>query len=191
MTTAASVLLSETELAFEAIYKDFFKLSLVSSDLTATKASFKTKLESLQMNTIEVENYLGSLASYVSVASNIFQVGSSLDRFMASEKTFIQSFEGLSNIDFNPGFALDPRNAKFNEWRVLSAAASVALKLNPAGTYAFFNDPSTPRNFATYLVAAIDVSTRIKGETAITLPTIGPITLPTIGPITLPTGFGR
>lgn len=160
MTTAVTA--GETELVFEALYKDFISEILAGSDVTATKASFKTQLESLQVNTTQVDNYLSSLAYYISVANDMLQVGNGIDGFEIAEKKFIQSFKGLENIDYDPLFALDVRNCEFNDRRLFAFVTNNVLRANPAGTYAYFTDASTPRNFAIYTAKAIEVSNRIK-----------------------------
>lgn len=130
--------------------------------------SFKATLESLAVNTAQVDNYVAALQSYLStVVANPTDtqktaMTAKLDIFDTAEKNFVQSFFGLSNIEFDVSFAADTRNADFNGKRTQSSAAKTALRINPAGTFAFFTDPATVKSFSDYTIAAVAVSNRIK-----------------------------
>jgi hypothetical protein len=164
----STALIADLKLALEAIYRDLFSLGLSSGDLTAVKASFKARLKSLTINTLQVDNYITALQSYLSVVvanptdSQKTTITSTLDLFDVAEKNFVQSFYGLTNIEFDAAFAFDSRNAAFNQKRTASSAAKTTLRLNPGGTYSFFTDPATVTNFAVYNIEAIYVSNRIK-----------------------------
>jgi hypothetical protein len=155
---------------FETIYKNFFTLGLSGSDLTATKSSFKSLLTSSGMNVAQVDNYVAALQLYLkNVRANPTEaqktvMTTQLDAFDIAEKNFIQSFPGLNNIEFDFGFGADLRNADFNGKRSQSSAAKTALRLNPAGTFAFFTGNNTVTNFAEYTLAAITVSKRIQSK---------------------------
>jgi hypothetical protein len=157
-------------LAFEKNFKDFFSLGLTGSDLTATKSSFTILLTSLGVNTAQVNNYVVALQSYLKIVvasptePQKTLMTAQLDAFDVAEKKFVQSFQGLANIEFDIGFGVDPRNADFNSKRTAASAAKTALRLNSAGTYSFFTDPTTATatKFAEYIIAAIAVSDRTK-----------------------------
>ncbi len=119
------------------------------------------------MITTRADAYTAALEAYLlAVLPNpdIFQsqpINTKLDALDLAEKTFIESFEGLGIInDFS--FGTDSRNNDFNAKRVASSLAKASLKANQSSAIGFFTNPSTATAFAEYLVAAINVSNRIK-----------------------------
>jgi hypothetical protein len=145
-----------------------FSLGLTKSDLTASKASFKSLIEKFGANTTQVDNYLAALQSYLeTVVANPTQAQKDamtvqLNLFDPAETNFVQSFQGLANIATDPFFAADLRNLDFNTKRTLSSAAKTTLRFFPEKTYGFFTDPATATTFAEYIIAVIAVSDRIR-----------------------------
>lgn len=158
------------KIAFEDIYKDFFKLGLENSNLTSPKTTFKSFLECLKVNTSQVDNYVDKLGTYLSVivedpsSTQKDTMTAKLNDLELAEISFIGSFEGLENIENNVVFAVDPRNAIFNGFRATYSAAKLVLKLGPELSFSFFKNEDTVTLYVNLLISAIDVSNRIKNE---------------------------
>jgi hypothetical protein len=142
-------------------------LGLAKSDLTVTKASFTSLLSSLNVSTVQVDNYIAALQSYLAVVvatptqAQKDAMTAKLDLFDTAEVAFIQSFQGLSNIA-DVFFVAEPKNSVFNGLRIQSSIAKTTLRTSPEQTYSFFTDLATATKFAEYTVEAIKVSDRIK-----------------------------
>jgi hypothetical protein len=154
------------KVALETVFKNLFNPA--DSDSTATEASFKDLLQSFDANTSEVGNFVAALKSLFTVSvenptdDEKILMTTQLDAFNTAQKNLIKSFQGLNKMDF--AFSFDSRNADFNKKRAHFSADVKALKLNPAGTQAFFADELTAKNIVDVIFAAIDVSNRIKSE---------------------------
>jgi hypothetical protein len=159
---------TDVQVSLEKIYNQFFTLGLAGSDLTATKASFKSFLESLNVNTAQVDNYVAALQSYLAIVvtnptfAQKAALTSQLNLFDPAEATFVKSFEGLANIDTDGAFIANPLNVDFNSKRAASTAAKTTLRAFPEQTYVFFSNPATATMIAQYVAAAIATSDRIK-----------------------------
>lgn len=153
------------QLAFEAIFTDFFSLGLNKLDLTATKTTFKTLLASLGANTAQVDSYVTALQSYLSVVVAIPDAAQStamtnqLNAFDPIEASFAESIVSVP-IDFF--FNGNVRYANFNSKRALSSTAKTGLRSFPSTTKDFFTNPTTAKDFAEYYVEAINVLNIIK-----------------------------
>jgi hypothetical protein len=110
-------------------------LGLAKSDLTVTKASFTSLLSSLNVNTVQVDNYIATLQSYLAVVvatptptqAQKDAMTAKLDLFDTAEVAFIQSFQGLSNIA-DVFFVAEPKNSVFNGLRIQSSAVKTTLR---------------------------------------------------------------
>jgi hypothetical protein len=137
--------------------------------LTAKKAEFKSLLQRLEVNTVQVDNYIAALQSYLAIVvatptqAQKDAMTAKLNLFEAAEAAFVESFEGL-NDPTSPVFVSNPSNADFNGKQTQSSDAKTTLRSNPDQTYGVFTDSATAKKFAEYIVAAIKVSDRIKFE---------------------------
>jgi hypothetical protein len=132
-----------------------FSLGLARSDLTASKASFTTLLQSLNVNTVEVDNYVAALQAYLAVVVSTptptqkTTMTGQLDLFDAADTALVQSFEGLSDMGF--AFNADLRNADFNGKRTQSTAAKALLRSNPEQAFGIFTNLQTAKTCQTEL----------------------------------------